>query len=285
MADSNSLPKPMGSESKTATQRAKERPRAPLGGAPAVQMPDFAEAEAQSRQVAEKAKDVNRPQPSDQGRRSPEEIAADMERLNQAAKEYNEGKSGDMPKPKDSAEPAGTKPTSREEVAEIVEQMDDFELDSYSRMLEEDQLNNERRRIAIESRCKDMDLVDLITQGEVLQNVPIVPKKFEVTFRSVSSGEDLEIKRMLYLIRREVPRYQVDAYSIMSLTLAIHAINRHPLPSHNDASGNFSEVEFRKKFELVKRYPLQMVADLGINYIWFDLRVKKLFTVEALGNG
>ena len=248
-------------------------------------MPDFAEAEALAREKAQQP-DVNRPpQPASQGMRSPAEIKADLEKLNNAVKEYDQSTpKDDLPKPAEMPEPAA-KPDMSDEVAEIVEQMDDFELDSYSRMLDEDWLNNDRRRKTIESRLVSMDLVDLITAGEVKQKVPIVPGKFEVTYRSVSSGEDLEIKRMLYNIRKEVPRYQVDAYSIMSLTLAVYAINGHPLPNHMDESGNFSEEKFRKKFELVKRYPLQMVADLGVNYIWFDVRVKKLFTVEALGNG
>lgn len=249
-------------------------------------MPDFAQAEALAREKTRQGDQENRPpQPAGQGGRSPEEIRADLEKLNQAVKEYDQvkEKGEELPKPAEMPEPSSGGVSG--EVADMVEQMDDFELDAYSRMLEEDMLNNDRRRKAIEARLKPMELVDLITEGEVQQKVPIVPGKFEVTYRSVSSGEDLEIKRMLYNIRKEVPRYQVDAYSIMSLTLAIYAINGHPLPSQTDESGNFSETRFMKKFELVKKYPLQMVADLGVNYIWFDIRVKKLFTVEALGNG
>lgn len=290
MVGNGSLPKPAGMPQKkmTATERAKQRARIPIGGAPPVKIPDFAQAEALAREKMAQGDVQNRPQqPAGQGRRSPEEIKADMERLNNAVKEYDsQSEKKDLPKPQEpKAEVVEEAKDTGEEVKDLVEQMDDFELDSYSRMLEEDMLNNDKRRKAIEGRCKEMDLVDLITDGQVLQNVPIIPDKLEVTYRTVSSGEDLEVKRMLYNIRREVPRYQVDAYSIMSLTLAIYAINGHPLPDHNDESGNFSESKFKKKFELVKKYPMQLVADLGVNYIWFDIRVKKLFSVEALGNG
>lgn len=294
MASNTTLPKPKGVEDKpmSALEKARTRPRAPLGGAPPVRMPDFAAVEAEAREKSAQGDQTNRPQqPENYNRRSPEEIKSDMEKLNSAAKEYNESLNKEPPKPMEPApEVAGgvdtTSSETQETIKKMVEEMDDFELDSYNRMLEEDDdLNNDRRRRAIESRCKAMNLIDLITEGSVHQKVPIVPGQFEVTYRSVSSGEDLEIKRMLYSIRKEVPRYQVDAYSVMSLTLGIYAINGHPLPDHNDESGNFSETKFRKKFELVKKYPLQMVADLGINYIWFDSRVKKLFTVESLGNG
>lgn len=291
MENNNTLPKPKGiGESKSATQRAKERPRPALGGAPPVKMPDFAQAEAMAREKYRQGDPNNRPaQPAGHGARSPEEIKADLEKLNQGMKEYAEKQqqeAQELPKPAEDIKPVGSdKGVSVDDVKELVEQMDDFELDSYAKMLDDDELNSKKRQEAIEGRCKSMDLVDLITTGEVHQRVPIVPGKFEVTYRSVTSGEDLEVKRLLYNIRKEVPRYQVDAYSIMSLTLAIHAINGHPLPTHNDESGNFSEPKFRSKFELVKKYPLQMVADLGVNYIWFDKRVRDLFTVEALGNG
>lgn len=281
MEGNRSLPTPLGAQ-KSATQRAKERPRQKLGGAPPVTMPNFAEVEAQKRAIAAHTEEVNRPQPQTKGR-SPEEIKADLEKLNQAAKEYNESRNNGDSSPRDESD--NKKPETQEEISHLVEQMDEFELDAYSRMLEEDMLNNAKRRKAIEGRCKAMDLADLVTHGEVQQLVPIVPDKLEVTFQSVSSGEDLEIKRLLYNIRKEVPRYQLDAYSVMSLTLAIYAINGHPLPDHKDENGKFNESKFREKFELVKRYPIQMVADLGVNYIWFDVRVKKLFTVESLGNG
>lgn len=279
MEGNRSLPTPLGAQ-KSATQRAKERPRQKLAGGPPVQIPDFSQLEAKKHELAAHREEPNTPQPQHKGR-SPEEIKADLERLNQAAKEYNESHSSE----EESEVSSDDTTPSQEEITKMVEQMDEFELDAYSRMLEEDMLNNTRRRKAIEKRLKPMDLSDLIVEGEVKQNVPIVPGKLEVTFRSVSSGEDLAIKRMLYNIRKEVPRYQLDAYSIMSLTLAVYAINGHPLPDHNDEAGNFSESRFQKKFELVKRYPLQLVADLGVNYIWFDVRVKKLFTVESLGNG
>ena len=278
MEGKSSLPTPMGAK-KSATQRAKERPRQKLVGGPNVPIPNFADVEAKKMEMASRSTEDQLPQPQTKGR-SPEEIKADLERLNQAAKEYNESKDNGEAEPEKEVETA-----SQTEISNMVEQMDDFELDSYSRMLEEDMLNNTKRRKTIEKRLKAMDLSDLITEGEVKQKVPIVPNKLEVTYRSVSSGEDLEVKRMLYNIRKEVPRYQLDAYSIMSLTLAIYAINGHPLPDHRDEAGNFSETRFRNKFELVKKYPLQLVADLGVNYIWFDVRVKKLFSVEALGNG
>ena len=45
------------------------------------------------------------------------------------------------------------------------------------------------------------------------------------------------------------------------------------------------EDAFWKKFEYVARFPFHMLASLGVNYFWFDVRVRKLFVAEKLGNG
>lgn len=280
MAEESSLPTPAGT-SREALERAKQRSRQPIGGAPPVKMPDFSEVEAKGQRQAETGAEA----PERNLRRPPEEIRADLEKLNQAVKDHNSGnRVEDENLSEVSSDPPMTTSTA-DDIEQLVDEMDDFELDGYRRMLVTDTLNNERRKKTIEGRCKPMNIVDLITQNEVIQVVPIVPGKFEPAYRSVSAAEDLEVKRMLYSIRRELPKYQMDAYSVMSLTLAIHAINGHPLPSHLDSNGDFDETLFRKKFTLVKKYPLQMIADLGVNYIWFDLRVKKLFTEDTLGNG
>ena len=91
MADNGSLPKPAGAEDKklSATERAKLRARPPVGGVAPVQMPNFADAVAMAKDKAERSEPENRPpQPAGQGMRSPEEIKADMEKLNNAVKEY-----------------------------------------------------------------------------------------------------------------------------------------------------------------------------------------------------
>ena len=42
---------------------------------------------------------------------------------------------------------------------------------------------------------------------------------------------------------------------------------------------------FLKKFNMVLRLPLHMLASIGVNTLWFDVRVRKLFVAEKLGNG
>lgn len=137
-------------------------------------------------------------------------------------------------------------------------------------------LNNPKRRKDIEGRLSPMDITDVILHGEVRQTIPIVRDKLNVTYRSVSGDEDLAVKQMMFG-ESGGDRYLMDKYTIMQLTLALVSINGEDLPTHLNDKKKFDETKFLAKFEKVTRFPVQLIADLGIQYLWFDERVRTLF--------
>jgi hypothetical protein len=137
-------------------------------------------------------------------------------------------------------------------------------------------LNNPRRRKEIESRITPMDITDVIMHGEIRQMVPIVPDKLEVTYRSVSGDEDLAVKQMMFG-ESGGDRYLMDKYSIMQLTLALVSVNGEELPSQLNDNKKFDETKFLAKLDKVVKFPIQLLADLGVQYLWFDERVRRLF--------
>ena len=137
-------------------------------------------------------------------------------------------------------------------------------------------LNNPRRRKEIEGHLSPMDITDVILHGEIRQVVPIVPDKLEVTYRSVSGDEDLSVKQMMFG-ESGGDRYLMDKYTIMQLTLALVSINGDELPSHLNDKKKFDEEKFLSKFDKVVKFPIQLLADLGLQYLWFDERVRRLF--------
>lgn len=137
-------------------------------------------------------------------------------------------------------------------------------------------LNNPRRRKDIEGRLEPMDITDVILHGEVRQTVDIVPDKLSVVYRAVAAGEDLAVKQMMFG-ESGGDRYLMDKYTIMQLTLALVSINGDDLPTHLNDKKKFDESRFLTKFDKVTRFPVQLLADLGIQYLWFDERVRKLF--------
>lgn len=148
-------------------------------------------------------------------------------------------------------------------------------------------LNNPARRKEIEARCQPMDITDIILHGEVRQEVPIRtgPKPLVVVYRSVSADEDLAVKRMMFG-ETGGDRYLIDKFSIMQLTLGIVSINGESLPTHLTEERKFDEKNFNNKYQKLLRFPIQFIADLGVQYQWFDERVRDLFvgTTEAVKN-
>ena len=184
--------------------------------------------------------------------------------------------------------PAVNPQASQKNLVEAVKKLDDFDYNTFREMMMKDIINNDEQREVIEKRCKPLDITDLIMSGFVTQRVPIIPGKFEPEFRSMSGDEDLAIKRLVMAESKGVEvseRYLLDKFSMMSVTVGLFAVNGNPTPSHQDAKGNFDEEAFWKKFAIVTKYPFHMLASLGVNYFWFDIRVRKLFVAEKMGNG
>lgn len=146
-------------------------------------------------------------------------------------------------------------------------------------------LNNPKRRKEIEAKLVTMRVEDIILNGEVRQDVEVAPNVL-VTYRSVGGDEDLAIKQMMFG-EKGGDRYIYDKYTLMQLTLGIVAINGFPLPSHTGPDGNIDETKFQEKFKKLSKFPLQFLANLGVNYAWFDERVRMLFLSESdeLKNG
>jgi hypothetical protein len=155
-------------------------------------------------------------------------------------------------------------------------------------MMMKDIINNEEQRDLIEKRCTPLDITDLIMRGFVTQRVPVIPNKFEPEFQSMTGGEDLAIKRLIMQESKGLEvsdRYLLDKFSLMAVTIGLRAINGNVIPTHQDNNGKFDEEAFWRKFDFVSKYPFHMLASLGVNYFWFDIRVRKLFVAEKLGNG
>jgi hypothetical protein len=184
------------------------------------------------------------------------------------------------------------KPLTKEERKELTDtvarKMDDFDFDTFRQMMMKDLLNNEDQKAIIEERLKPMDLSDLIMQGSIAQEVVIVPNKFWVTFRSVSGQDDLAVKRLLMEEAKSIQiddRYYLDKFAFMTLSLGLESVNGNPLPSYKDQKGDFSEDAFWRKYTFVSKLNIHMIASLGVNYFWFDTRVRKLVVAERIKNG
>lgn len=176
-----------------------------------------------------------------------------------------------------------------EEVSEVVSSVGEEEdtneydiFDEFGQRVRNEIVNPERRKL-IESRCDPLDLSDLLVHREIRQVVPIVPGKFEPTFRSLSGSEDLFLKKLIGE-DNGADRYILDKFSMMNLCAGLFALNGKELPTHLNKNGLPDKELFNKKFEMLMQFPLTILSDLAVNFHWFDKRVRALLSVENIQN-
>jgi hypothetical protein len=171
--------------------------------------------------------------------------------------------------------------TELKKIRDEIDEIDDvFETNEFGERVRSI-LSNKKRKAAIESRCEAMKFEDLLITGSVQQRVPIIPNRFEPTYRSPSGAEDLEVKRIMGQVRG-TEQYILDTFSIYGLTLGLYSINGKPLPSHLKGDGEFDETLFKTKYAIISKMGLPILADLVVNYMWFGRRVQKLTVYDDI---
>lgn len=174
--------------------------------------------------------------------------------------------------------------TEDEDLKKINKEIEDidevFETNEFGERVRSLLGNKERARI-IESRCQPLSLEELLINGSVQQKVPIVPGKFEPTFRSPQGDENLAILRLMSSVRGS-DEYVLDLMQIYRLTLGLYSINSKLLPNHLNTDGDFDEELFKKKFKVISKMALPILADMSVNYGWFARRVQKLTVVDDI---
>ena len=184
--------------------------------------------------------------------------------------------------------PAKLSDKEKKDVEAAIEKLDDFDYDGLRRQMNQDELNNPGQRAIIEERLKPMDLTELITRDRVTQEVPIIPGKFWVLFQSMTGDDDLELKRLLMQESKSVEvsqRYLLDKFAMMTLTAGCLAINGNPCPTHLDEKGCFDEKKYWLKFGWMLKRGIHVLASIGCNHSWFELRVRHLLVAEKVKNG
>ena len=177
----------------------------------------------------------------------------------------------------------------RKDLKDDLKNLNEFDYDAFRQAMMKDILNNPEQRDIIESRLAELDLEELILTNRVKQRVDIIPGKISFTYQSMTAEEDLAIKRLVMEESQTVDvsdRYMLDKYSMMSIVCGLIEINGKPFGGGlGDSDGKFSDDKFQAKFNRVMKLPLHMLAAVGLNQTWFEMRVRKLFVAEKVGNG
>lgn len=189
------------------------------------------------------------------------------------------------------AAPEGGEPSEAKKSA--LETLDDWDFMKL-RAVMSDILSNDNQRVIVEERLEPLSLDDLLMQGWVTQEVPIVvdpvtkQKKFFPTFRTVTAQTDNLLKLLLMKEVRALElrgAYFDEKFAMMAACASTLEINGRPLPEYLDAYGKFDEEKFWEKFNKFVLLPVHTVSSLGVHAFWFDMRVRQLHVAERIKNG
>lgn len=150
------------------------------------------------------------------------------------------------------------------------------------------QLLSEERRKRIEKKLKPLDIGDMIMKREVQQTIDIVPGKLSLTLRTFSQRENLWVLKYIFNYPGST-FYTQELLDTCKLVCGIVAINGALLPEHRKDVGlpteDVDQESFEAKMFHLASFPIQFVADMSVQSLWFQNRVNRMFGLDALKNG
>lgn len=207
------------------------------------------------------------------------DLEAAMRRLGATAEKDEDMTTVTTPPPPDLT--AELTPVPDEVAEETRRDMGADEGGGYLDFVEDDQdiLNNDDLREAVERRCDPLSLTGLITTGRARQRVPIVPNQFEVVFQTTNGEEDLYIKdRLMGVVGSPLSVQQ--RYADMNLSLGVVSINGESgPPAYKD--DQLDGDGFDARVAWLRRMPVPLLVSLHTNYAWFERRTRKLFAFRG----
>jgi len=167
--------------------------------------------------------------------------------------------------------------------------------DSRSDLFDFDQFPNIRntlmgteRRKKIESRLTPLDITEMIMKKELRQTIPVIPGKLEFLLRTYTQAENLWCLRYIYDFSGS-PIYTQELLSTCRLACCLLKVNEAFMPEHrinlNQHDETIDKAAFEKKLATLKAFPIQLIADMSVQLMWFEDRVNNLFSLDALKNG
>ena len=140
---------------------------------------------------------------------------------------------------------------------------------------------------AIRARLTPMDIGDLVMQGRVTQDVPILPGKLVVTFRSLT-GKDVEWveERGIAIAKSETIADASAWVGYALLTLGIVSINGNEFVDCL-VDGTIDEDIFKEKLTRIKGLEDTLIGVLMVNWNWFRNRIVDMYSgaMVSLKNG
>jgi hypothetical protein len=160
-----------------------------------------------------------------------------------------------------------------QEEEEEAESRREFGLTTYANT----KIDNPEVRKAIESRCGELNFQAILQTNRVSQVVPILPKKFEVEFQTLT-GTDLSNIDRIAASKDWTHFMFINWAGYAKLVFAMRAMNGQALPPVYSPEGEFMEEVFNQRYKSLVALGEKLITLLFVNYRWFDDRVEGQFS-------
>lgn len=141
------------------------------------------------------------------------------------------------------------------------------------------------RRTAIEEHLEPISLEDLLVNGFVTQDVPVT-EGLVVTFRSIPGDEDAYLKQQISLADEQASEtFLQTRFAHLILTAGLVSINGREFPIYLVENGSIDRKIFAEKHRRVTKIDSVVLAELHLQYSWFQSRIAERLTLGALKNG
>lgn len=191
------------------------------------------------------------------------------------------------------ADPAPAPSKVEEDEGSDLGSVNDLDLARIREMMWADMLNNPEQRQMIEKRLAPLDkgavIRDMLTGKMVQQRVPIVPEVFEPVYSQLPFWVEQKLQerivRTLGNLDTNKPHIG-DRYAFWGLVCSVVELGGKPLGTVYTADlRDLDDAKFRAKEQVLLGLPVELIASLGVHYMYFSIRMRSLFQLQDIKNG
>ena len=144
----------------------------------------------------------------------------------------------------------------------------------------------EKLRKVIEERLEDIDIGEYLMSGEIRQEIPIIPEKLVVTFKTVSDLEESYVDNTISAEPSTISNRQfLRKMNELALVIHIYSVNGNKWPTLVNGDGTINEESVHSRLRHIKKLSSPIFNLMTQNLAWFTDRVNSALTSSALGNG
>ena len=150
---------------------------------------------------------------------------------------------------------------------------------------EEELTQEEKLKRVIEGRLEEIDIGQYLMSGEIRQEVPIIPGKLVVVFKTVTDLEESYVDTVMSGDSNLTSRQFLRKMNELALSIHIYSVNGNKWPTNINGDGNVNKESIDARLKQIRKLSSPIFNMISQNLSWFIDRVNNSLNASILGNG